>query len=730
MSGDGLAALTRETPADAERFRWLEQLRTELASVPRERRHEAVAAAARDLSAHADAGRWAGLFAEIADPYLRHLALALVAWLPVPLDPNLVAILRPLLTDKRIPGEVRLDAATALLQTTGLDGPAAEEVIGALLTRTGKARSVDRLRQLMQRLGQTPALDQLRAKLEEQVRMRCPRCRVMLRRPEMAQHVWQEHGVVLDGRSVREPWGLVAEWIEEYRRWGDRAFLDRCRDLGRRLDGENGLRRVHRLFLAHGLADAEAAQALRDAAGLSRSALCPQCYAFVPVPGEAALQPLNESHGRLSKGGYAVEVSERGLVPWLEITTPQGLLFRGREPDRRLTRRGAVLLLAGPPVLLALVGGILGSAAPLLPVAVPLAAALAVALGIWLYWLGAPSALERAADQAWARLVPHLGIGSLSAAESDFLSGLALTSLRCGTPAARQPEVQRLLEQIERAVQTGRARPGHLAALHRLAVFDVAAAGDDVVPLLVQQVRRCFVGELPLSFADELLRAEYGRVLTRADEARLSVLLCDAAFEVGLEVPHLLQAGSVAPCLGAVLGTDRRGPLAQLRLLWSLRPNRPWRRWGDARTAFELATDPAAGAEQFAPHPNVLLADLELPWIHLTGAGLVFREVVFAEKPSRVEVQEQRTDRGEFHLLVGDQRFAFWNDPTPVRVRLAGWFRFWFDEFLPRVPEVFDWQPPGPPRILDAQEALACPQCSALMWARVGDVGRAVAGRW
>ncbi len=179
-----------------------------------------------------------------------------------------------------------------------------------------------------------------------------------------------------------------------------------------------------------------------------------------------------------------------------------------------------------------------------------------------------------------------------------------------------------------------------------------------------------------------------------------------------------------APPLAAVLKTQRRHELAQLRLLWSLRPRRPWGRWGDARTAFELAADPLRSAEHFSRHPDLLLVDMEPPWLILTSRGLAFRDALITEQPYRVSVREDRARfDGAYELIVGDHQFGFWNDPTPVRARLEGWLRFWFEEFLPRLPEVYDWQPPEPPRTLSAQEAAVCPECQAIFWARVGDVG-------
>ena len=55
-------------------------------------------------------------------------------------------------------------------------------------------------------------------------------------------------------------------------------------------------------------------------------------FALVPLLEESMPRPLNQSHGRLSLGGYCVEVSESGLVPHVTIEAPDGFVFRGREP--------------------------------------------------------------------------------------------------------------------------------------------------------------------------------------------------------------------------------------------------------------------------------------------------------------------------------------------------------------------------------------------------------------
>src|SRR5262249_47406348 len=156
----------------------------------------------------------------------------------------------------------RIAAAANLLSVVGKESPAATEIVAALSSSSGKARAVEHLRELERRIGPAAVLSARIAALEDQIRLRCPRCRLQLRRPEMIRHLWLQHQLVLSGRQVREPWRLVEDWIEEYRRQGDAELLARCRAFGVHLDPEGGLRRVYRLFLAKQIDDAEARQTL------------------------------------------------------------------------------------------------------------------------------------------------------------------------------------------------------------------------------------------------------------------------------------------------------------------------------------------------------------------------------------------------------------------------------------------------------------------------------------
>ncbi len=284
----------------------------------------------------------------------RRLSLAVLANQPQPIDAVLMPPLRGLLLDRRLPIESQFAALAAVLRTVGVDSPLAEELLQTLISGLGKSKSIERLRRFELYVGPSALLDALCEKLEDRLRMNCPRCSTQLRRPDMIEHLWNEHRLVLDGRRVREPWSMIEEWVDFYRERPDPELLDRCRTLLQRLDAEESPRRFHRLLLSQGIADDEARRTLTEEAAEQHAACCPWCYGLVPVPREVPPLRLNRYRGRLSAGGYRVEVSDNGLHTSLEIVTPEKRIYRGRELGQLWTRRGAMFVFVGPLVLLSL----------------------------------------------------------------------------------------------------------------------------------------------------------------------------------------------------------------------------------------------------------------------------------------------------------------------------------------------------------------------------------------
>jgi hypothetical protein len=260
-----------------------------------------------------------------------------------------------------------------------------------------------------------------------------------------------------------------------------------------------------------------------------------------------------------------------------------------------------------------------------------------------------------------------------------------------------------------------------------LAVADAAAAGHDPVPLAVDQVSQCFDGRLPLAFAQWLLAEWEGSWWTAGNLARLRVLLCDRAFGAGWEVDDLLEAGLMAPALEEVLQTADANGLAQLRLLWSLRPSRPWAVWSEALTVFELAEDPDAGRGWLRKYPDLLLLDEGRPAVIVCGRGLVFQETLFTEWHRNIQMRARHDFDGlEYELTVGEHHFHLISDPAGLVGRLEHWFHYYFGEFLPQVNGVRAWQAPEGSKSTQFQEITACPECRQLLVPRAGQVGKLI----
>jgi hypothetical protein len=668
----------------------------------------------------------------------REFALAALGVLPGPLDPLLMRPLRALLLDRRLPEEMQLDVLAAVLPT--LSEPAlVQDFLEKFTSGLHKTKAVTLLRSLEQRIGQHPTLMAMCDELQEQVKMSCPRCGARLRRPAMTLHLWDEHRLVLDGLKVRDPWSLIEEWLDAAKANHDPELLERCRIAAAKID-DAGPARLQRLMLARGLADAEARRTVLAEAREHHAACCPWCFAEVTVPPEGRPLYVNFRPGRLSGGGYEVEIDERGLFTSVVVQIPADVLYRGSEPNRQFTSGGVGSLASGPIVLLAFLVALVwptSAGAPLWPVAVLLTLAWTAHLMLRLVDRGQAPISRRLLDYTWRFLVPRLHENGFVKEDSAFLAGLADLHRRVGAGAVMPEVLTGLVRLTEQAVKNGDAPASHLSALCRLEIEMAAAAESDPVPLAVRWLARCFDGRLPLAFAQRLLEDWVTNWWTPANLARLRILLCDQAFEAGFEIRNLIEAGQNAPALGTVLQTDSPQYLAALRLLWSQRPTRPWDRLGAVLTAFELAANPHYTAE-LANQPDVLLweEDSQFPvsaddedspmtaaHIVLTPAGVSVQGMSFHEPPRVFEVRI-RTYMCEMYL--GPHTFRSPKDLDPLARLLERWFRFGFHEFLPQIEGVLKWQSPDRAAIVRAWGAVPCPTCSRYLLPRVGEVGIAL----
>jgi hypothetical protein len=694
-------------------------------------RDRALNAAAAALAANGHAAALLRALAGADEPTARRLALELAARLPASPDSALLDDLRPLLRDRRIPTAVRLAATAALARAA--DPKAAERVLRAFAGGFGKARFLERLPELRQRFGPLPALERYAVRLRARLPLRCPRCRARLPQPAMVRHLWEEHRLMLDGRRARSPWRQVNRWIAEHAASGADEPLGRGLALVQQIDPAHGLLHIDRQLLRRGLRDDDSLARLRAEAARRRAGLCPHCFAPVPLdptkfPAPDDLRPLNGAHGRLSGHGFVVEVSERGLVPMLWVETPRGLGFYCPEPGRRLTPRGVKWVVISPLVLFAVV-----LAVGLPPVwALPgTLLTLATALWVAVRWRAPqPDDLPgRAIDHAWRRLVPHLHANGFDTEAAGFIAGLALSSLGRGTPRARERLLRRLIPRTRAALQEGTARPADLAALHCLQIEDAPVTGSDAVRLLADAVQPCLTGELPLACAELLLAEEPQAGWTRGERARLRVLLAARAFAAGLDVWDLHEMGRAAPGLGRALESDDTDGLARLRLLWDLRPTRPWQRCGPAATVFELANYPMLGSQHLEAAPDLLLfqplpSGGETHALLACGRGLIYRGALIHAWPVAIALRPLPLSKGGGdELRLGPHVLQIAEGAEVLAPKLEAWADYFFNEFLARIGEVLARPTTGMlDRLLDPL-TVRCLECGTAFLGRVGDVG-------
>jgi hypothetical protein len=729
-----LETIARERYGEGANERVTSWLGQGLRALDRSLRPQGVKALAEAIVAGGSGNRWLPLLAgpspvAATRGLRRTLALEVAGRMSPPLDQAWLATLHPLLSDRQIPRESRQAAVAALLHTTGNSGPMAEVTLAAYVAGNGKIRAIDRLHLLEQYVGKAPAIEAVCAKLEDQVRMNCPRCPTQLRRAQMVQHLWDRHRLMLEGRRVREPWRMIEDWLEDYRLERDAAVLDRCRDLAVKLDPEHGVRQVQRLLLRHGVEDREALVALLEQARRAHTCLCPHCYNQIPVHEPVAQSPLTFRNDSLEGEDYYIEVSENGLWPRVQIEGPEGTIHDGREPGTFLTRNGALAFVVAPLVVACLVVPELfpGRRLPL-----ALEALLATGVGlfvgalIYLVWPAGVKIRDRLIDCAWTLLIAEREQNELSAADAAFIASLARSSAGWGNPARRAGTLEDVCKQMEKLARRDQASVPHLAAVWRLRVDDLIQQEEDPLGPLAEQVGRCFAARLPLDYAAELLKgltlesfpaeAHWARNLMR----RLPILLCEQAFTAGMEVSDLIDVAQAYPEMHEALGLERVDHVAHLRLLWSLRADRPWEKCGAAVTAFDLA-GARFGGKVLARFPDLVLSSQGID-LYVCGRGICFEDVWFNDMSTTVEMRENRA-RGGYELIVGPHHFSYDVNPEGVAARLEKWFHYYFRDFAPQLAAVRTRRAPDVVQKLQARNGVACPECKKKVLIRAGAVG-------
>jgi hypothetical protein len=460
-----------------------------------------------------------------------------------------------------------------------------------------------------------------------------------------------------------------------------------------------------------------------------KATLCPYCCATVPIDDPTVVQPLTLEPACLKGYGYQLEVSERGLVPLLQIESPDTILFRGREPGRGLTRLGGILVL-----VVLLMACMYGLVAWFTDETLPAVLDGSVALGVGLVWAGflyltwpnPRPANERLVKAAWNVLVPEILQQQMGRREWSFLHALVEVSEEVPHVKLNEELLLECCEQASEAARTDALARICLASLSRRYIADVRERGQDPYEFVITLAGECFEGRLPLSFLSDLLKNFHGNKRSgwsKCDLNRLPILIAFQALRAEVDIDDWFNLGPAFPVLSAVLNLEHRWHWLQCFALWDQRSRRTWESAGAAKTMFELAKNPAEFEHLLSFYPDVLLYNAKANLV-IGSKGVWIEGVCVTSFQPGAEVSGQ-SGGGGFEVRIGNLNIRCAENPRPYLDDFQRWLHWYFQVFVPSVPS--HAQP-----LLESRHRMwqldksTCRECSRPLVPCAGDLGVAL----
>lgn len=659
-------------------------------------------------------------------PAGRRVFLEWVARVRGPIPESVLALIKPLLSDRKIPPSVRVSAAARVLRSVPDRLEAVRPVTRALTARLSPARGLERLRQLQHQIETCDTLDTLIERREQRVKMDCPRCGLRLPRVAMVKHLWHEHALFLEQGKVRSPRRVLEAVEAALAASRDTTLLDRASVLANP--------QAMRAWVAASDPPADDTAALREMAAEHDAGLCPACLTELPRAVAPFPLPLVLADGRLAGDGYTVEVGGAEWLRTLAISGPRHVIRSGADRRRGVGPRGAAALAALPLVLAAVL------AAALIPVrlirpfpvvgCVVLFAFVTYGL-VWLLRKPLPPPDARAIDAAWSVLARRfLGRDG----SPRFLTRLCRTSYGIGNPVERVGVVNLTLERAASEAKESDEWMQLLAAARVLQIEDAARLGRDRVAGIAALAAATFRGELSTDYAEAVAECVLNRTPApeAGDRARLRVLLLAAAFDAGLKPRDLIDLWTVAPNLRAAMALEPLHRLALFAGVWHLRNSRRWERIAPADTVFELCrVSPNLSGRVLPDYPDLLLyhrpdpaIESQLGPVLVCGRGVMVGGVMVADPDADVRVVKLGRFGGGYDLAFGPHRLRLTRKPPDdFAETLRGWLHFRATVLLPYIDGYLE---PGSREVYErllAPFCRRCRSCGTVSAVSVGTIG-------
>jgi hypothetical protein len=658
-----------------------------------------------------------------------------------------------------IPIEPRILATEGLLRVGGDQTTVCRQALTELAQSTsGDALAkIDLLQSLKRRSGESPIVDDVCRELEESRRIRCTKCGEVFNGKEMAGHALQAHGLVFDGRSLRQPWVVAMECLDSFIATSSPSFLERGELLSQ--VGRSSSRRhlnFMREALRRGIDPGTYGKALAAAAVSSNESICPSCFAFVPNPSITPTPVFLEGTSELSSSYVGIRrIGDARLVFQYDLRIGDRP-WAGRQPPTRPTRLGAVLAILGAFWISALIFALVAF--------LPTPGAMDFAKGSFVAGaLGAVLALicyhprwSSPLDLAWTFVVPELIKDGLDQHSTAFLKGLSVASIHRGAILARRQSLQQLIGHMKSTNSIEHLGATCLAEPLELLLNDLQATNvspTDLLRFFASLIGDFVSGALPLSVL-ESVSASGERLSSLTLEIRVALRwrFFEAAYNRSWSVSDVIQLADKSTAIRTLLSADPPSTRGGISDAWAvLRASRQRNSLPpNAKLPIELIE--SGNLKPLRDVPELLLRSSD-GRLYVYSGGLSIDGDCFPSPPvtSIAPVTQfvqtgwtyQRVDGGPdlrynnnppigtnrvigYDLSINGRKKRHDSNPEPFVRLIKSYSQFLFQNVRPSAAECAHLQPTGCASALLAPIPVSCAHCRQKLHFRAGEFAQSV----
>lgn len=616
---------------------------------------------------------------------------------------------------------------------------------------------IDLLQSLKQRAGESALVDDVCRQLEEGRRIRCTKCEQVFNGREMADHALKAHGLIFDGRLLRQPWAVAMECLDSFVTTSNPAMLERGESYSKvGSHADRSFLNFIREALRRGIDRRNYRQTLEKAAVDSGESICPSCFSPVADPNGPPTAVALNGQGNLSSPYMRVRrVGDERFVFQYDLELGKRA-WTGRQPPMRPTRAGAVLAILGafwiPALIFALVGFMPTPGAMKFAAGSFSVGAVAAIVALLAYRPRWASVL----DFTWSFVTPELLKHGLDLNSTAFLRGLSNASTGQGRIAARRRPLTDLIEELKKDISDGALDPACLSEpleLFRNDLQATKASSAEILRFYTSLVEDLVAARLCLAVFEAVTCG--GALLCSLSVAMRIALrwrLYQSAHKQGWTVADVIQLADSSSAIRNLLSAEPPATTNVIAEAWAImtetrqRNSRPT----NATSAIEFVM--SSDFKPFRQAPDLLVKSRD-GRLAIDSAGLSIDGEHYFSPPKifinnvtefvRTGWTYQRIDGGPdlrykinpplgydrvigYILTINGKSERYKADPAPFVRLIQAYSTFLFERIRPQAAECAHAPPTGKLRRLLEQTVIRCPRCHQSLHFRAGTFAETV----